>query len=69
MNEPMGAGNGYPNIDPAFEQAMDMTMSIGEGDLSSLFMEGGNYGYGAGMVPEGNAGMTGHMPGYGGGGW
>jgi len=48
-------GNG-PNTDPAFEQAMDMTMSIGDGDLSSLFMEGGGYGYGQGMVPEGAIG-------------
>lgn len=46
----------YPtNADPAFEQAMDMTMSIGDGDLSSLFMDGGNYGA-PGLVPEGHVG-------------
>lgn len=46
----------YQTGDPAFDQAMDMTMSIGEGDLSSLFMEG-NYGYGPGVIPEGHMGV------------
>lgn len=57
------------NMDPAFEQAMDMTMSIGDGDLSSLFMESGNYGYSEGMVPEGHMGVYGNGGGGGSGGW
>lgn len=54
----------------SFEQAVDMTMSIGEGDLSSLFMEGNDYGFGPGMIPEGQMGAFGHLSGVGnGGGW
>lgn len=57
-----GYGQQQP-ADPGFETAMDLTMSIGEGDLSSLFMDGGSYGFGDGMIPEGNMGV------FGGGGW
>lgn len=57
------------NADSALDRAIDMTMSIADGDLSSLFMEGGNYGYNPGIVPEGHMGVYGDSGGGGGSGW